>query len=618
METGDNELRVQGSLSLFATVGTQPIYRAQVYDGIDGTLVADFNPDDGAGALSWDAATTGETWTVNQNGTPAATIESEEVSEDVFRGFIMQAEESRLGLGGERRHTIDAVDLHYLADKRVITDAFEDTTAGAIVQSIITNHLADEGITAGTIQSGPDIKAITFDYLTIADAISDLANRAGFWWRVNPDGTLDFAAPLALVTLYAGTTTIQAGTNDLQAGATGTDVTTTDLEALALADTISVERHAKGYRNRQWIRGGRGTTVTQVETQFGDGEKRAFVVGFPIASEPTIEISRNGGPWIAQTVAVAGLQTGPFTWARGSVTVQQDEAETVVSSVDRVRVTYTGLFDVIAVVDDEPEQVNQKGIEGGTGIVENVVTNRASDSQDEALQLGGELIDYWTPQAITVRFATTSITFAPGQTGRFSVPEAGVEDQTALVTMVEHYTRDLQERQVVTLVIGPQDGSWASWFGFLSRRIDRLNERAGGEVEVVTSQENFTKTWTEAERPNIFVETYPGASTYPNSTTIPMFVPAERVMFLAWFFQGSELGRKAFTTQTGADTTEIVTNTILVTTDALGDIDEVAWYGGHTASLVPDSGVEVDRQTFVTTKTSLEQIQVVKTDTKWS
>lgn len=537
---------------------------------------------------------------------------------DVFVGFIMQSDESRLGIAGQRTHVIDAVDLHYLLDKRIVVDAYQGTTVGDIVRDIITNHLTGEGLTAGLIQDGPTIKAITFDYLTAADAISDLAERAGFWWRVNPDATLDFAEPIALTTLYAGTENELAGDTSIQAGATSTGAGTTDLASVALVDTLDVQRHAKGYRNRQWIRGGQAKTVTQVETQYGDGERRAFAVGFPIAEAPLIDVSLNGGAWQAQDVGVAGIQTGAFLWSRNSVTVKQDTTQPVLGANDRVRVTYTGLFDVIARVDDEPAQNERETIEGGTGIIERILTNRVSDSQDEAIQLGGELLAYWTPQATTIRFATASTTFAPGQTGKFTISEAGIDDETALVTTVEHYTRGEQERQVVTMVIGPQEGSWASWFGHLSRRIDRVTERAGGEVEVVTSQEAFSKTWTEAERPNIFAVWYPGAGTFPGSTPVAAFDPDDRVLYLAWFYGGVELGRKQYTTQAGADSDEITTTTILVTTDAVGDIDEFAWFGGAQASTEKGSGVEVDRQAFVATKTDIEQIQVVKTDTKWS
>jgi hypothetical protein len=61
------------AVGAFNASGSNPaqgvIYRAQLYDGIDGTLVADFNPPDAGntGATSFDSASTGETWTLNGN-----------------------------------------------------------------------------------------------------------------------------------------------------------------------------------------------------------------------------------------------------------------------------------------------------------------------------------------------------------------------------------------------------------------------------------------------------------------------------------------------------------------------------------------------------------------------
>lgn len=51
------------------------VYRAQVYNGIDGTLAVDFDATDAAnGATSFVSSTSGETWTINQSGSPAAGI----------------------------------------------------------------------------------------------------------------------------------------------------------------------------------------------------------------------------------------------------------------------------------------------------------------------------------------------------------------------------------------------------------------------------------------------------------------------------------------------------------------------------------------------------------------
>lgn len=50
------------------------VFRAQVYNGIEGTLVADFDVADAMSGATSVVSASGETWTINQSGSPAASI----------------------------------------------------------------------------------------------------------------------------------------------------------------------------------------------------------------------------------------------------------------------------------------------------------------------------------------------------------------------------------------------------------------------------------------------------------------------------------------------------------------------------------------------------------------
>jgi len=79
---------------------------------------------------------------------------------------------------------------------------------------------------------------------------------------------------------------------------------------------------------------------------------------------------------------------------------------------------------------------------------------------------------------------------------------------------------------------------------------------------------------------------------------------------------GNELGRKAITSQTLTGTTgEIVTSVYLAPTDANEAIEELAWYGGTSATATTDSGLLIARALYDHTKTSAESIQIDRTDT---
>ena len=99
--------------------------------------------------------------------------------ETIFVGFIETATEHRLSPDGAIEHRISCSDNHYLADKRIIAKAFvsPDTVADAVTW-IIDNILVDEGVTAGTIDAAIDVVAVSFDYVTVSEALDTLAEYA--------------------------------------------------------------------------------------------------------------------------------------------------------------------------------------------------------------------------------------------------------------------------------------------------------------------------------------------------------------------------------------------------------------------------------------------------------
>jgi len=86
---------------------------------------------------------------------------------------------------------------------------------------------------------------------------------------------------------------------------------------------------------------------------------------------------------------------------------------------------------------------------------------------------------------------------------------------------------------------------------------------------------------------------------------------------MSWYDGATEIGRKEFTSQSGADTSEITTITVLGVNDAVGTFTHLGWWGGVAATSALGSGVEVDRQAFALVKTNVENIQVTKTDSEW-
>ena len=183
----------------------------------------------------------------------------------IFGGVIEEPGKTRLFKSGGLYYSIHCIDWHYLADKRIAAATYLGETAGFIFNDLVTNYLAAEGITVGEIQDGPTLVQATINYVKVSEALDALAEKAGFIWFIDENKKIYF---------------IDRTTNDAPWTA----------EYPYLEPTPALSEGNPLYRNRQYIRGAKALTSEQVETLTGDGNIKAFVVGFPIAQEPAIEV----------------------------------------------------------------------------------------------------------------------------------------------------------------------------------------------------------------------------------------------------------------------------------------------------------------------------------------
>ena len=82
---GTSELRI-GSGETFDGA----IYWLEVREGIDGTLVASFDPNESGGALSWRSSETGELWSLQQSGTSPGYLAVDPYPEMRLREYVME------------------------------------------------------------------------------------------------------------------------------------------------------------------------------------------------------------------------------------------------------------------------------------------------------------------------------------------------------------------------------------------------------------------------------------------------------------------------------------------------------------------------------------------------
>lgn len=530
----------------------------------------------------------------------------------VFAGVIDTAVEARIPNLGGLFHQISGVDWHYLSDKRIVAKAYANTLAGDIVRDLVASYLADEGIThtessssffvlpflevgmdyaVDSIQDGPAIIEAVFNYVSVTTALDSLAERTGFWWYIDKDKILHFKSRATYMAPWA-LTDDEISNGNVAKG------------------SLTIEHGNPKYRNRQYIIGGKDITDLQTEIKKGDGSSQSFVVGFPVAKVPTITIDGV----TPQTAGIRGVDTGKnWYWAKGDSVISQEQGATPLTALQTLHIVYQGEFSIVVISQDGVAVQDRVTLEGGTGYVEDVANEPNITTREAAFQSASQKLSRYGVIGRKIKFKTRKAGLAPGQLLPINLSLHNLNDAEALIESVSISTTDPIVWYTISAVEGPVTGSWAKLFYAMATNNQAYIVRENiSEEQVLVTLGTFSKTWIEGENPNIFRAVLPGAALFPGASTYPQFDQALRVRYMAWFNGATELGRKAITQQTG----NLVSTTYLSPFEANVTTTHLGWFGGIKSTSEAGTGVLVDYQAYAKTKTSLEAIQIDKTDTK--
>jgi hypothetical protein len=317
------------------------------------------------------------------------------------------------------------------------------------------------------VADGPTITRISVSYAEASEVAEQLAELAGFEWHVDPYRTVHFHARGAACCALPASITDGI-----------------------LAGTVVAAQASPGYRNTQYIRGGRDRTDQQVDTIVADGESRAFTVSYPLVAAPTVEVEDGvaAGTYTAVTVGTKGSDTvSAFLFAKGDPVLASLDTDTPIAAGLRVRVTYIGEYDVIVIVGDANEQNEYRQIAlHGSGRVEDLTDDPSVEDRAQGFQLAAATIEKFKLRGGSVTFVTRTAGLRAGQVGPLALPALDF-DETVLIEQVEIYDDATELRYAVSAVSGPAVLSWARLLaeGVRAGRtvVDRVNI---GRAEIVS------------------------------------------------------------------------------------------------------------------------------------
>lgn len=278
----------------------------------------------------------------------------------LFHGTIQDMAQRRIRETGQRRFEMELVDWNQLLDRRLIAWEYVNQSSGAIIEHVIDNYLVDDGIVASSfVEVGPLISKFVSNYLSARQLLDDLSELIGYGYYVDYDKRLHWfpmESNLAPFTL---------------------DNTTALFAGLSRRDSRSQ------YRNVQYVRAGKDLTDPQTENFKGDGSKRTWNVGYPIAQAPSSVTVNFLTP---KTIGIRGVDSNKqYYWNKGTTEITQDISEPLLSTTDVLTVVYIGLYDVIVAAKRDTLVTERQDIEGGSGLYEQLENFTTLDGQDLAL-----------------------------------------------------------------------------------------------------------------------------------------------------------------------------------------------------------------------------------------
>jgi hypothetical protein len=445
-----------------------------------GGLSLDWNSD-GSASLSFAVFDTGTgTITPSVDMGDLVALTDTDSGDQIFGGFVHRMTSTVLQNSPTGTLTvlrsIEAVDYSSLVRRRLINKSYAAKSLAFIVDDIITTYLAAEGITAGTIDTGPTFTSAIFSQRSAEQALDELSDAAGFIWFVNPDKTLDF---------------IDRGTS---VASFSVSASSRDFRSCTVVDSL------EDYANKYTVRGGLQVSSDQAEVVIGDGQRRVFNVSFPLAQKPTsIEVDVGAGyvTVAAGDIGIRGLDSGKeWYWSKGQTELEQDAAETVLSVTDTVRVTYAGLFPVVAVSESTSEIAARAAASSGTsGIFERLEVDASLETLDMAADRANGLLRRFGTIPQSIQLETDNTTIRPGQLVTVTLPELNISGDFLCdrVQMFDAGGGVPLIRTRATLLSGETLGGWSRFWKRLTQP-DRLNVGDELLVMVLTQSETLSIT----------------------------------------------------------------------------------------------------------------------------
>lgn len=511
----------------------------------------------------------------------------------LFGGFINNVVKKHVGSypSIKMSYQINAIDNHYVVNKRKIIKAFVNQTIDEAATWILENILEGEGIVLGNIVASTKIITKSYNYVSLREVLDELAVYAGYIWFISSDKKFYFIP----ISTYAAPFDISLDEN-------------CKCDYIK-DDSFLVNDDNPEYRNTEYLIGSTNKTSLQTRTFKGDGETQTWTLQFNLAEIPIVKVNN-----VIKTVGLNTVNVGfDFYYAKGEPTITQDSEATKLTSSDILTVQFYGSYPIVVKTTNFVEISSKATLEKTSGIVEDVITDIAYENLVDSLERANLSISTYGIDAKTITYITFQDGLEAGQLQNI-YSEFYELDHQCLISQVQKIEIENMIEYQITANVGPVADYWVKKMMAISQAKEKSLLDTVEVANVLLILLEYSKTWDENEHPNIFRFIYPSDDIYPNSIDFPCFDLEDTCKYIQINVPGNY--RTYMVNQIITDT-QIITTFIVPSTDCNDSFTQIKLFGGNLATETLNSGILLSTHNIIYTKNSLESLQIVVTYNRW-
>ena len=318
----------------------------------------------------------------------AIQIYVDDVSDMRFAGIIDTVVESPLSTFSVMQYQVSAIDYARVLEYTLVATVYQNQTDAAIITDIITNNVsAVWGFTLTNVLTGTTISEISFNYVTVAEAIRMIAELTGYEWYVDYNKDIHYFPASTTIAPYHIIDT-----------------------ALFSFQNFFLQPDFSNVRNKVTVTGGTFLSSPLTESFAGDDTTATYTLTY---KPHELVLTENGVNKTVGIINITDPSTVDYIMDYWNKTVERQAG--VLPTGTTLAATYSYDVKVITQTEDVGAQATIAALEGGDGIHEYRLVDNSIQSIDEAqLRAEAETRMYSVP-LVRGGFNTFENGFAAGQ-----------------------------------------------------------------------------------------------------------------------------------------------------------------------------------------------------------